>query len=105
MSQLTLSIPSPDLAAMPMDSDAFTALRLFENHHGIDRPESWDGLLRRVHGAYEIPPTRTEWGKARLGKAVDKAEAAGLISYREDWVLTKAGAEARKAETVRRMRG
>lgn len=105
MSQLTLSIPGPDLAAMPMDSDAFTVLRMLENHRGIDVPQSWEALLHRYHSAYDDMESRTSWGRSRLSNALDVAEAHGLIEYREAWRITRAGADARRAETVRRMRG
>lgn len=88
----------------PLSADVFTLLRLFENHRGIDRPQDWFDLKQRYHGAMDDPASREVWSAPRLSKALDHAEADGLVVYRDKWEITQAGIEARKNETVRRMR-
>lgn len=94
-----------ELFAKPLAPDVFTLLRLFENHRGIDVPQGWDDLKQRYHGALDDPKSRESWSSARLSKALDAAEAMGLVVYRQQWEITSKGLEARKAEAVRRMRG
>ena len=94
-----------ELLIKPMSPDTFTLLRLFENHRGIDVPQDWFDLKQRYHGALDDPASRESWSSQRLSKALDVAEAEGLVVYRDKWEITPAGVEARKAETVRRMRG
>ena len=59
----------------------------------------------RYDGALDDPASREAWSSQRLSRALDSSEAEGLVVYREKWEITPAGVEARKAETVRRMRG
>ena len=94
-----------ELIEKPLSPDVFTLLRLFENHRGIDRPQDWFDLKQHYHGAMDDPSNRESWSSARLSKALDAAEAAGYVVYREKWEITSQGLEARKAETVRRMKG
>lgn len=94
-----------DLIEKPLSADIFTLLRLFENHFGMDVPQSWDDLRQRYHGAYDNPESRETWSPSRLSKALDAAEAAGLVEYHEKWEITQRGVEARRNETLRRMRG
>lgn len=95
----------------PLAQDVFTLLQLFENERGIDVGQSWLDLLQRYHSVYDEPDKkpRTSWRPDRLRKALDQAEALGLVcdgiaEWGKDWMLTAKGAQARKAETVRRMR-
>ena len=94
-----------ELLTRPLDADVCTLLRLFENHRGIDAPQDWFDLQQHYHGAYDDPGSRQVWSSQRLNGALDRAEADGLVVYRSKWEITPAGVEARKAETVRRMRG
>lgn len=94
-----------ELFAKPLTADVFTLLRLFENERGIDVPQDWYDLLQRYHGAFDEPASRSSWSPSRLRKVLDEADEAGLIVYRDKWEITAAGLQARKAETVRRMRG
>lgn len=94
-----------ELLIKPMSPDTFTLLRLFENHRGIDVPQDWFDLKQNYHGALDDPESRESWSIQRLSKALDVAEAEGLVVYREKWEITSAGIEARENETVRRMRG
>lgn len=94
-----------ELLARPLDADVFTLMRLFENHRGIDVPQDWFDLKQHYHGAYDDPASREVRSSQRLSRALDSAEAEGLAVYRDKWEITPAGVEARKAETVRRMRG
>tara|TARA_R100000789_G_scaffold74369_2_gene70079 strand:- start:757 stop:1053 length:297 start_codon:yes stop_codon:yes gene_type:complete len=94
-----------ELLTRPLDADVFTLLRLFENHRGIDVAQDWFDLKQHYHGAYDDPASREAWSSQRLSRALDRAEAEGLVVYRNKWEITPAGIEARKAETVRRMRG
>lgn len=94
-----------ELIEKPLPPDVFTLLRLFENHRGIDRPQDWFDLKQHYHGALDDPDSREVWSAPRLSKALDAAEAAGYVVYREKWEITSQGLEARKAETVRRMKG
>lgn len=94
-----------EILPRPLDSDVFTLLRLFENHRGIDRPQGWDDLKQRYHGAIDDPASRESWSNARLSKVLDAAEAQGLVEYRQQWEITARGLEARKNEIVRRIRG
>lgn len=97
-----------ELIEKPLSPDVFTLLRLFENYRGIDRPQSWDDLKQFYHSVYDDPREnngfKSSWSSARLSKALDAAEAAGYVVYREKWEITSQGLEARKAETIRRMR-
>ena|SRR5690554_5666620 len=94
-----------ELLIKPMSPDTFTLLRLCENHRGIDVPQDWFDLKQNYHGALDDPESRESWSSQRLSKALDVAEAEGLVVYREKWEITGAGLEARKAETLRRMAG
>lgn len=94
-----------ELFAKPLSPDTYTLLRLFENHRGIDRPQGWDDLKQHYHGALDDPASRESWSNGRLSKALDIAEAEGLVVYRKQWEITSQGLEARKAEHSRRMRG
>src|SRR5690554_7727348 len=94
-----------ELLNKPLAADVFTLLRLFENHRGIDAPQDWFDLKQHYYGAYDDPGSREVWSSQRLSKAQDRAEAYGLVVYRSKWEITGAGIEARKNETVRRMRG
>lgn len=94
-----------ELFAKPLSPDVFTLLRLFENYRGIDRPQDWFDLKQRYHGAMDDPASRECWTATRLNRALDEAESAGLIEYEHKWEITTKGLEARKAETLRRMRG
>lgn len=94
-----------ELLEKPLSADTFTLLRLFENHRGIDVPQSWDDLKQHYHGALDNPKSRESWSSARLNRALDDADARGLVMYRDKWEITEKGLEARKAETLRRMRG
>lgn len=89
----------------PLAPDVFTLLRIFENWRGIDEPQSFPELLQHYHGALDDPSSRESWGKCRLSRAIDAAFDQGLIEYEHKWQITAKGAQARKAETVRRMRG
>lgn len=100
----TQSRSQAELFVKPLDPDVFTLLRMFENHRGIDLPQSWDDLKQRYHGAYDDPSSRVSWSNTRLCQALDKADHAGLVVYQDKWEITDAGLEARKAETVRRMK-
>jgi len=92
----------------PISNDAFILLRLFENHRGIDVPQSWTDLLQRYHSVYENPDKRpkTSWRPERLRKALNEAEAQGLIELQRshNWTITSRGLEVRREETVRRMK-
>lgn len=94
-----------ELLNKPLSADVFTLLRLFENHRGIDVPQDWFDLKQHYHGALDQPGSREVWSSPRLSRALEAAEDGGLIEYRNKWEITPAGIEARKAETVRRMRG
>ena len=94
-----------ELLTRPLDADVFTLMRLFENHRGIDVPQDWFDLKQRYHGAYDDPASREVWSSPRLSRALDRAEADGLVTYQGKWEITPAGIEVRVAETVRRMRG
>jgi hypothetical protein len=94
-----------ELIDRPITADVFTLLRLFENERGIEVPQDWYDLLQRYHGAFDDPASRSSWSPSRLRSVLDDADEAGLIVYREKWEITAKGLEARKAETVRRMRG
>ena len=94
-----------ELIEKPLSPDVFTLLRLFENHRVIDRPQDWYDLKQRYHGAMDDPASRECWTATRLNRALDDAESAGLIEYSDKWMITAKGLEARKAETVRRMKG
>lgn len=94
-----------ELLTRPLDADVFTLLRLFENYRGIDVPQDWFDLKQHYHGALDDPASREVWSSQRLSRALDRAEAEGLIEYRSKWEITSTGIEARKNETVRRMRG
>lgn len=92
-----------ELITKPLEDDTFTLLRLFENHRGIDQAQDWFDLKQRYHGALDDPASRESWSSSRLSKALDVADAGGLVRYREKWEITAAGLEARKQETIRRM--
>lgn len=100
-----------ELIKKPLTPDVFTLLRLFENEYGVDVGQNWLDLLQHYHSDYDEPNKRpkTSWRPHRLRKALDQAEAQGLIrdgkEWLKDWMITTEGLEARKAETVRRMRG
>ncbi len=97
-----------DLFEKPMEKDQFTLLRMFTNYRNIDLPQNWDDLIWRYHSAYDDPTgPKSSWSAKRLRRAIDAAEAHGLIEYQRDhkWMITDRGLEARQAETVRRMRG
>lgn len=89
----------------PLPEDTYTLLRLFENHRGIDVPQDWFDLKQHYHGALDDPKSRESWSSARLNRALDDADARGLVVYRNKWEITAAGLEARKAEYERRVRG
>lgn len=93
-----------EMFAKPLSPDVFTLLRLFENYRGIDVPQNWFDLKQRYHGALDDPASRECWTATRLNRALDVAEDAGLIKYGEKWEITAKGLDARKAETVRRMK-
>ncbi|MBY5961936.1 hypothetical protein [Marinobacter nauticus] len=93
-----------EMFTKPLSPDVFTLLRLFENYRGIDRPQDWFDLKQRYHGQLEDPASRECWTAARLNRVLDEAEDAGLIEYSDKWMITTKGLEARKAETVRRMK-
>lgn len=96
-----------ELIEKPLSPDVYTLLRLFENCHGIDHPQTFDDLKQHYHSVYDDPKAlpKISWSRARLSKALDAAEADGLVEYREHWEITAKGLEARKAEYERRMRG
>lgn len=93
-----------EMFSKPLAPDVFTLLRLFENYRGIDVPQDWFDLKQRYHGAIDDPSSRECWTATRLNRALDEAESAGLIEYEHKWEITTKGLEARKAETVRRMK-
>lgn len=97
-----------EMLESPLNPDVFTLLRLFENHRGIDVPQSWDDLKQVYHSVYddsrEIELGKSSWSPARLNKALDAAWLLGLIEYEHKWMITAKGLEARKEETVRRMK-
>lgn len=92
-----------ELLEKPISADVFTLLRLFENYRGIDRPQDWFDLMQRYHGALDDPKSRESWRPQRMSRALDEAEAAGLVEYTDKWMITDAGLEARKSEMVRRV--
>lgn len=101
-----------ELFSKPLAQDVFTLLQLFENDRGIDVGQNWLDLLQVYHSVYDEPDKkpRTSWRPDRLRRALEQAEALGLVGdgiaeWGKDWMLTAKGAQARKAETVRRMRG
>jgi hypothetical protein len=94
-----------ELFSKPLPADVFTLLRLFTNYRGIDEPQSYPDLHQHYHGAFDDPNSREVWGKCRLSRTIDVAFERGLITYRKKWEITDKGLAARKAETVRRMRG
>lgn len=101
-----------EMFSKPLAQDVFTLLQLFENERGVDVGQSWLDLLQRYHSVYDEPDKKpkTSWRPDRLRKALDQAEALGLVGdgiaeWGKDWMLTAKGVQARKAETLRRMRG
>lgn len=94
-----------ELFDKPLPPDVYTLLRLFQNHRGIDEPHTYPDLLQYYHGAFDDPNSRETWGKCRLSRAIDAAFQRGLIHYPCHWEITAKGVAARKAETLRRMRG
>lgn len=97
-----------ELIEKALAPDTFTLLRLFENYRGIDRPQTWLDLMAHYHSVYEAPDKRpkTAWRPERMRKALDAAWSQKLIDHETNgWMITAKGLEARKAETLRRMRG
>ncbi|WP_379945102.1 hypothetical protein OZ656_06255 [Marinobacter sp. LM1] len=98
-----------EMFAKLLPKDVYTLLRLFENYRGIDLPQGWQDLLQVYHSVFEDPDKRpkTSWRPDRLRKALDKAQELGLIELQRNhhWMITPEGLKARKAETVRRMKG
>lgn len=101
-----------EMFSKPLAQDMYVLLQLFENYRGIDIRQDFTGLHHVYHSVYTNPGKlpKSSWSEARVLNAIEACEAAGLIAdvgYNPGvwWEITKAGAEARKAETLRRMRG
>lgn len=94
-----------------LTQDMYVILQLFTNWRGIDIAQDFEGLCHVYHSVHTHPDKlpKTSWSPARVLKAVEKCEAAGLVIYPETYTghkyeITAKGLAARKAETVRRMR-
>lgn len=95
-----------------LTTDMYVLLQLFTNCWGVDVPEDFHGLSHVYHSVHTHPDKRpkSSWSEARVLRAIDACEEAGLIAYRNThtghkWEITAKGLEARQAETLRRMRG
>lgn len=95
----------------PLEPDAYVILQLFINWRGIDIPQDFEDLCHVYHSVHTDPNKlpKTSWSRARVLRAVEQCQAAGLVIYREHhdghkYELTKQGLEARKAEYERRVR-
>lgn len=89
-------------AQAPLPSDVRLLLWLFRRHQcrhtSEDHPQWLDSLAWGYHSAYEDPDApKAQWGRRRVLRAIDQAEAAGLIvDYQGKYFLiTEAGVQAR----------
>lgn len=100
-----------ELFENPLTQDMYVLLQLFENYRGIDIRQDFFGLHHVYHSVYTHPGKlpKTSWSEQRVMKAIEACEAAELIADVGEnrgvwWEITAKGREARKAETVRRMK-
>lgn len=94
----------------PIEPDMFVILELFTNWRGIDVRKDFEDLCHVYHSVHTHPEKlpKTSWSPARVLRAVQKCEAAGLVIYPETvtghkYEITNKGIEARRIERERRV--
>ncbi|MBB5321196.1 hypothetical protein [Marinobacter oulmenensis] len=87
----------------PLTTDMHVILQLFTNYRGIDIRRDFEGLCHVYHSVHTHPDKlpKTSWSPARVLKAVQKCQAAGLVTYPETdtghkYEITAKGIEARR---------